>query len=279
MQVEVFLGLGGERSSRRCRNRHPRKGRPTCSILRSRSYCRALKGGTLRAMVSTNQIAVIGSLIGEPARAAILMALMDGQALTATELAGCANVTPQTASSHLARLTAADLLKVEKQGRHRYHRLASPDIARLLESMTQIASGAGPSRPTISVGPRDEAMRAARTCYDHIAGRLGVAIADALAAKGVVEFDDGAGIITAHGVAFLDETGIELDSRGRRSKRPLCRPCLDWSERRHHVAGKLGAAICNHFFEKNYVRRVKGTRALEISPSGRAAVRKMFGIR
>ncbi len=233
-------------------------------------------------MVNINQIAEIGLLVGEPARAAMLAALMDGQALTASELAHCANITPQTASSHLARLRAATLVKMEKQGRHRYHRLASPEIARMLENIMQIASENLPPLRKISVGPRDQAMRQARTCYDHFAGRLGVAITDGLVSQGVIEFDDEAGLISPAGIDFLGDHGIGLagTAAGKpRSTRPLCRPCLDWSERRPHVAGKLGAAICAHFLEKKLVRRIKSSRALEITPNGHTALREIFGVR
>ena len=229
-------------------------------------------------MVSTNQIAEIGLLVGEPARAAILGALMDGRALTATELSRVAGVTPQTASSHLARLTAAELVTVQKQGRHRYHRLARPEVARMLEGMMQIAAtnGSTPKRKVVT-GPRDAAMQRARTCYDHFAGRLGVAISDRLIATGAVELDSESGLLTAKGTALLDSHGIEI-SGARKSSRPVCRPCLDWSERRPHIAGKLGAAICSHYFDKGYVRRRNGTRALEITPPGQGALRDMFGI-
>ncbi|NKB58458.1 MAG: helix-turn-helix domain-containing protein [Alphaproteobacteria bacterium] len=233
-------------------------------------------------MVSTNQIAEIGMLVWEPARAAILGALMDGRALTATELSRIAGVTPQTASSHLARLASANLIAVQKQGRHRYHRLARPEVARMLEGIMQIASadGMAPKRKLVT-GPRDAAMQRARTCYDHFAGRLGVAIADSLVAEGVVELDSDSGLLTDSGTTFLQKRGIEVsDSRvtKRKSSRPVCRPCLDWSERRPHIAGKLGAAICTHYFDKGFVRRRNGTRALEITPAGTLALRKMFGI-
>lgn len=229
-------------------------------------------------MVSTNQIAEIGILVGEPARAAILGALMDGRALTATELSRVAGVTPQTASSHLARLTAADLVTVQKQGRHRYHRLARPEVARMLEGMMQIAAtGSTAPKRKIVTGPRDAAMQRARTCYDHFAGRLGVAISDRLIATGAVELDSESGLLTAKGTALLAGHGIEI-SGTRKSSRPVCRPCLDWSERRPHIAGKLGAAICSHYFDKGYVRRRNGTRALEITPPGQIALRDMFGI-
>lgn len=233
-------------------------------------------------MATTYQIAEIGSHLGEPPRAAMLAALMDGRALTATELAGVAGITPQTASSHLARLTAAQLLRVERQGRHRYHRLATPEVARMLEGVMQLASTSAPARPrALVVGPRDAALRVARTCYDHLAGRLGVALAEALVRRGAVELDDDAGLVTPHGVEFLRRTGIDFQDRKRttgRSSRPLCRPCLDWSERRLHIAGKLGAAICSHSFEKRWVRRLQDTRALEITATGHAALRELFGI-
>ena len=212
----------------------------------------------------------------------MLVALMDGRALTATELARSANITPQTAGSHLTRLASAALLKVEKQGRHRYHRLASPEIARMLESIMQFASKNVHPIRKITVGPRDEAMRKARTCYDHFAGRLGVAITDGLISQGVIEFDDEAGLISDDGIEFLGRHGIDLINvaAGRRgSVRPLCRPCLDWSERRPHVAGIVGAAICAHFLEKNLVRRINNTRALEVTQNGHKALLKMFGIR
>ena len=229
-------------------------------------------------MVSTNQIAEIGMLVGEPARAAILAALMDGRALTATELSRVAGVTPQTASSHLARLTAANLVSGQKQGRYRYHKLARPEVARMLEGIMQIASAdLGAPKRKIVTGPRDLAMARARTCYDHFAGRLGVAISDRLVAEGVVELDSESGLVTEPGAAFLAARGIDLAGK-RKSSRPVCRPCLDWSERRHHIAGKLGAAICSHYFEKGYVRRRNNTRALEITPTGQRALRDMFGI-
>ena len=231
-------------------------------------------------MTTTNQIAEIGALVGEPARAAMLAALMDGRALTASELACLARITPQTASSHLARLTSAGLLAVERQGRHRYHRLATPAVARMLEGIMQIAAVELPKpRHAIATGPRDAAMRLARTCYDHLAGRLGVAIAQALVERRAVDFEDDGGQLTRQGERFLAGLGILLPASGvRRPARPLCRPCLDWSERRVHVAGRVGAAICSHSFEEDWVRRLAGTRALVITPRGRQALRKHFGV-
>jgi DNA-binding transcriptional ArsR family regulator len=225
-------------------------------------------------MTTTYRIAEVAAHVGEPARAAMLAALMDGRALTATELAGVAGITPQTASTHLARLTAASLLRVERQGRHRYHRLAAPEVARMLEGVMRLA--AGRDRPLV-VGPRDAALRRARTCYDHLAGRLGVAIADALVAARAVELDDDAGLVTDGGVALLRRAGID-GLAAAPSTRPLCRPCLDWSERRFHLAGKLGAAICRHALERCWVRRLPATRALEITAAGHAALRDVFAI-
>lgn len=227
------------------------------------------------------RMAELGLLLGEPARAAMLAALMDGRALSAGELATVAGVAPQTASGHLARLTEAGLLKVERQGRHRYHRLASADIAQLLETFMQVASvSALPPGRSPLIGPRDVAMRRARTCYDHLAGELGVALCDALVARGAVEFDDGAGIVTPAGLDMLREAGVSLDNAGtRRSARPLCRPCLDWSERRPHLAGKLGAALCSHFLGQDLLRRVEGSRALRVTGKGRSVLRDVWGIR
>ena len=234
-------------------------------------------------MATTYQIAEIASHLGEPARAAMLAALMDGRALTATELACVAAITPQTASAHLARLTSAGLLRVDRQGRHRYHRLAKPDVARMLESVMQLASGREPQRGRpLVVGPRDAALRKARTCYDHLAGQLGVSIADALVKAGAIELDDDAGLVTEGGIRYLRRAGIDVFANGARSvahsPRPLCRPCLDWSERRLHIAGKLGAAICRHALEQRWVRRLDDTRALEITSAGRAALREAFAI-
>jgi len=231
-------------------------------------------------MVSTAMIAEIAALAGDPARAAMLNTLMDGRALTATELASVAGVTPQTASGHLARLTTAGLLAVEKQGRHRYHRLASQAIAQMIESISQVASTLQPPRRTLSTGPRDLALRAARTCYDHLAGRLGVALTDALLAAGHAEIDGDAGAVTDSGLALFAELGIDLDrSNGRRTTRVFCRPCLDWSERRPHLAGAVGAALCAHSFEHGWIRRVEGTRAVSVTPKGQQALRQTFGVR
>ena len=240
--------------------------------------------GLLRwqAMATTYQIAELASHLGEPPRAAMLAALMDGRALTATELACVAGITPQTASSHLARLSGAQLLRMSRQGRHRYHSLASPEVARMLEGLMQLASGQVPrGGKALALGPRDSALREARTCYDHLAGRLGVAIAEALVKRGAIELEDDAGLVTRQGIALLRRAGIAFPDGARppaRSSRPLCRPCLDWSERRVHLAGRLGAVICRHSLDKRWVRRLGDTRALEVTSDGWRGLRSAFGV-
>ena len=233
-------------------------------------------------MASNVAFAQVAAMAGDPARAAMLHALMDGRALTASELARSASVTPQTASGHLAKMTGAGLLIAAKQGRHRYHRLASPAVARMMESIMQVAAEAEPSRRTLSIGPRDAALRAARTCYDHLAGRLGVALTDAMVAHRYVELEPDAGIVTKLGTKFLAEIGIApgmpTARGGNRSRRMLCRPCLDWSERRPHLAGAVGAALCTHCFDKGWVRRIEGSRAVAVTPGGHRAFRERFGL-
>ena len=232
-------------------------------------------------MTSNASFAEVAALAGDPARAGMLHALMDGRALTATELARAAGITPQTASSHLARLTVAGLLSVEKQGRHRYHRLASPAVAQMMESIMLVASRSAPARPRLSVGPRDAALRAARTCYDHLAGRLGVGLADALVAGGQVELGGDGGVMTDAGMHLLHKLGIDVDPmvvRSARKGRVLCRPCLDWSERRPHLAGAVGAALCTLSFDNGWVRRMDGTRAVQVTPKGQRRFRELFGV-
>ena len=234
-------------------------------------------------MASTAAFAEVAAMAGDPARAAMLHALMDGRALTASELARIAGVAPQTASGHLARMTETGLLAVAKQGRHRYHRLASTGVAHMIEGIMRVASELQPPRKHLSVGPRDAALRHARTCYDHLAGHLGVSLSDALTAAGYAELSAESGIITARGLAFLAAVGIDVSAMrersGVKSGRLLCRPCLDWSERRTHLAGVVGAALCAHSFAEGFVRRIDGTRALQITPKGQRAYREKFGVR
>jgi len=228
-------------------------------------------------MASQGAFTEVASLAGDPARAGMLHALMDGRALTASELAQAAHVTPQTASGHLTRLAAGGLIAVEKQGRHRYHRLASPAVARMLESIMQVAADARPR--AIVTGPRDKALRAARTCYDHLAGHLGVALADAMIANQQIELTADAGFVTANGATLFERLGIALDTRkAAPSKRILCRPCLDWSERRPHIGGALGAALCAHCLTAGWIKRVEGSRAVSVTTKGRQKFRAYFGV-
>jgi len=231
-------------------------------------------------MASNARFAEVAALAGDPARAGMLHALMDGRALTASELAHVARIAPQTASGHLARLAAAGLVHVEKQGRHRYHRLASPAVARMMESIMLVAAGFEAMRPPQVTGPRQAALRAARTCYDHLAGRLGVALADGLAASGYLELTHDAGIVTDAGMALFARIGIDIGTLAAPAKRSraLCRPCLDWSERRPHLAGALGAALCTHAFAAGWIRRGDATRAVQITPKGARTFLEIFGV-
>ncbi|RPI46893.1 MAG: ArsR family transcriptional regulator [Betaproteobacteria bacterium] len=232
-------------------------------------------------MPNDAKFAEVASLVGDATRAAMLHALMDGRALTASELARVAGITPQTASAHLARMVAARLIGVAQQGRHRYHRLASPAVAQMIESIMQVAfDGAEAHRPPIT-GPRDAAMRLARTCYDHLAGRLGVAIADALVKDGHIVLTNDGGLVTENGAQLLARIGIDVASlntdRGGRG-RMLCRPCLDWSERRPHLAGALGAALCALSLQQDWIRRRHGTRAVIITAKGHRAFWESIGV-
>ncbi|RWR16005.1 transcriptional regulator [Sinirhodobacter populi] len=215
-------------------------------------------------MASGNTVAEVAHLIGDAARANMLAALMGGQALTAGELARHAGVTPQTTSGHLIKLTEARLLAVERQGRHRYYRLASPEVAQAIHALSVLAV-AGPKRHH-PIGPKDAALRLARTCYDHIAGRLALALADSLVREGHVILSDGAGLVTDCGRRFLTDFGINTEAL--HARRPLCRTCLDWSERRPHIAGQLGAALLGNALEQGWLMRTPESRALRITRSG-----------
>lgn len=232
------------------------------------------------AAMNTNQIARIAALVGEPARTGMLVALMDGRALTANELAGAGHITPATASRHLALLVEADLLKVEKQGRHRYHRLASVEVARVLEGIMQLATQSAPAPARIATGPRDGAMRLARTCYDHLAGGIAVAMADKLVHEGAVVVDDDTAVVTDRAGAVLAGLGLrsEVVHGQGGGKRPPCRPCLDWAERRVHLAGRLGALLCSHSLEMGWLLQQPGTRALKLTPRGATAFREWLGV-
>jgi DNA-binding transcriptional ArsR family regulator len=227
-------------------------------------------------MLATPSVSEVAALVGNPARANVLMALLDGRALTASELADAAGVSPQTTSGHLAKMTEARLLTLTKQGRHSYYRLASPLVCRMLESLMAVAID-GPAR----YRPHwrgDDALRLARTCYDHLAGRLGVALADVLCARNHVVLSEDGGMVTPAGDKFLRGFGMDLDRVGN-GRRVFCRHCLDWSERRPHLAGALGAALATRCFELDWIARKRGSRALDIRPEGERGFSETFGIK
>ncbi|KWV58978.1 ArsR family transcriptional regulator [Bradyrhizobium macuxiense] len=222
------------------------------------------------------ELADLAALIADPGRAGILTRLMDGRAQTASELARVAGITPQTASWHLAKLVERALLQVERRGPRRLYRLATPLVAQMLEGMMTVAAiDPHPSRPQPRI---DAEMRRARTCYDHMAGELGVAVTEAMLERGYLELDREAGALTAAGTVFLGEFGIDLRSQPRH-RRVLCRPCLDWSERRPHLAGRAGAALAALAFQRDWIRRRPQGRSVEITEAGLAAFRTLFGAR
>jgi len=220
-------------------------------------------------------LAEIAALVGDPARANILSALLDGRALTAGELAFAAGVSAQTTSGHLAKLTEGRLLAPTKQGRHRYYRLASPLVAQMIEGIVAVAIDGPPRhRPA---GPRDAALRLARQCYDHFAGRLGVGLTDRLRDRGLIALGDDGGEVTEAGVAFLEGFGIDLDA-ARRRRRAFCRACLDWSERRPHLAGTVGAALASRCVALGWIKHRRDSRALAITAAGTRGLAEVFGL-
>ena len=215
-------------------------------------------------------LAAVGALVGNPSRAAMLDALMTGRALTATELARVAEVRPATASEHLARLVDGGLVEVVSQGRHRYHRLASPEVGAALESLSHIA----PPRAVTSLrqSSRARSLAEARTCYDHLAGRSGVAVHDGLLDRGWLLPEPGGYALSEAGVAGLLGWGVDVTS-ARAARRRLARPCLDWTERREHLAGSLAAAITQALVdgpEPWFVRRSDDHRGLRTTELGRS---------
>ncbi len=233
-------------------------------------------------------LAAVGALVADPGRCRMLLALGDGRALPASRLAAEAGVSAATASSHLGKLTGAGLLTVEARGRHRYYRLAGPAVADLIEALQRLA----PVAPVRSLrqGTRARALREARTCYDHVAGRLGVALMAALIDKGHLTGGDGSydpGLTDARagygheidyrlspgGADFLAEFGLRVPPQRR-----LMRYCVDWSEQRHHLAGGLGRGLLDRLRELDWVRRTDATRALRVTEGGRAGLRATFGV-
>lgn len=223
-------------------------------------------------MGDTDMLSTVASLLGEPARTRILTALLTGRALTAKELAYFAGVTAATASSHLSRLLGGNLLAMEKQGRCHYYRLRSAEVARAIEGLMTVAT-----MPSSGWPPHhrvEPALRDARMCYDHMAGRLGVAVCDMLLRRRHVVLVDGGGEVTPTGERFLAELGVDLP-RARGAKRHYCRGCIDWTERRHHLSGAVGAALAQAFLARRLVARVPDSRALSITPLGRKTLAAM----
>ncbi len=211
-------------------------------------------------------IAAVAALLGDPARANMLTALMHGQALTATELAREAGVAASTASGHLGKLEAAGLLAIERQGRHHYFRLSGTDVAGVLESLMGLAQRTGHLR--VRPGPRDPELRRARVCYDHLAGDAAVRFYDRLQAGGIIAGPAETLRVTRAGERFFAAAGIATDALAGR--RRMCRACLDWSERRHHLGGALGAAVLRRIYERGWARRVGDTRVVAFTKAGEA---------
>ncbi|MGH1415607.1 MAG: ArsR/SmtB family transcription factor [Pelagimonas sp.] len=218
-------------------------------------------------------IARIAALIGDPARANMLTALMSGKALTATELAQEAGITTQTASTHLAKLADGGLVQTRKQGRHKYSTLASDDIAQLLESLMGLAAKTGHLRTR--TGPKDAALRKARVCYNHLAGDMGTRLYDSLMQNGQLILQEDDPVLTDHGRAFFTEFGIDLNALEAK-RTPLCRACLDWSERRSHLAGGLGRALLSQFIAQGWAKRLPDSRVIRFSSPGAAAFANRF---
>lgn len=221
--------------------------------------------------------ALIASLIADPARSAMLWALSDGRTLAAGELSRLARIAPATASAHLAKLVSADLLRVQRSGRHRYYSIARPEVVRALETLATL------DRTSVASERQrgHSALRLARICYDHLAGSAGVQITEALVGQGyVVEVDAGYDV-TAVGESWFSEMGISVPDGRKRAKatrRHFTLACLDWSERRYHLAGKLGALLCERALELAWFERRPGTRALRTTSLGRRVLRREFGI-
>jgi DNA-binding transcriptional ArsR family regulator len=225
-------------------------------------------------MKSGPDIAVVASLVGDPARANMLTALMTGRALTASELAQQAGITPQTASSHLAKLEAGGLIEPEKQGRHR---LTGPDVAGVLEGLAGLAERAGHTR--VRTGPKEPALRRARICYDHLAGDLGVQMLDSMKTQRLVRQSKQTIELTGEGKRFM-ASALQIDADAlAHPRRPVCKACLDWSERRHHLAGTLGAAVMNRFTELNWAARdpAPGSRVVNFTRTGEKRFAALFG--
>lgn len=220
-------------------------------------------------------IAQVAALMGDPARANMLAALMSGMALTVSELATEAGVTLQTASSHLSKLNDGGLLRRQKQGRHTYYSLTGADVANVLEGLMGLAAGAGNLR--VRPGPKDAAMRRARVCYNHLAGDMGVQLFDSLIRQKHLTINGKNLKLTASGKDFSIALGVDLASLNK-TRTPLCRECLDWSARRAHLAGSLGRALLSQMENRRWLKRDPNSRIIIFSPAGERQFKKMFPV-
>ncbi|MFJ9041315.1 ArsR/SmtB family transcription factor [Streptomyces sp. NPDC102406] len=223
------------------------------------------------------RLAALASLFADETRAACLLALLDGRAWTAGELARHAGVAASTASEHLGKLVAGGLLAEERQGRHRYLRLADARVAQLVEGLAAYAVPGGGERPrTLRASSAREAMARGRTCYDHLAGRLGIAVTDGMVERGLLRVDAGFSLTDA-GLGWFRGLGLGA-ALGPGGRRPLARGCLDWTERRLHLAGVAGAALCRHAFDSGWVERVGSERAVRVTAAGAAVLSAELGV-
>ncbi|WP_374939715.1 ArsR/SmtB family transcription factor [Streptomyces sp. UH6] len=229
---------------------------------------------TWRAPDAGPDLAAVARLLGNGTRAGFCLALLDGRAWTAAELARHAGVAPSTATEHLHALVRGKLLVEVRQGRHRYLRLAGPHVAELVESLAAMAPDREASSRSLSAAGRRTALAHARTCYDHLAGGLGVAVTDAMVGRNLLGLEHGLGLTDA-GAAWLEDLGVTVPAG---SRRPSVRSCLDWTERKPHLAGAVGAALCRHAFDADWIRRIGTTRAVALTPLGRAELHRHLGL-
>jgi len=228
-------------------------------------------------VTSASDLASLATLLADETRAAMCLALLDGRAWTAGELAAHARVAPSTATEHLHRLIGGGLLVERRQGRHRYVQLAGPSVAQLLEDLAARIERRPASQRGLRAVTASAALRRGRTCYDHLAGRLGVAVTDAMTGAGLLD-QTGGFALTPAGLAWMtDIFGLSPESL-RPGKRPLARGCLDWTERRQHLAGLAGAKLCEAFLGNRWVVRIGSGRAVRLTPSGKAALQDRLGL-
>jgi DNA-binding transcriptional ArsR family regulator len=237
----------------------------------------ALHNGAVERADQSTALARLAGLLADETRACFCVALLDGRAWTAGELAREAGVAASTASEHLSRLVAGGLLAERRQGRHRYVELAGASVAEMIEDLMSHLAPIEPQPRGLRAVHAAEALASARTCYDHLAGRLGVAIADAMAREGLLDRSGGLALTAAGGNWLERALGIDVGEL-ERGRRPLARACVDWTERRPHLAGAAGAQICRRFHDRGWIRRIGGSRAVLVTPAGHTALGDLLGI-